>query len=671
MTKTISDRVRSWLAPWALCSVALAQAAGEGPTAAVPPADAFTRLPAMSSVRPSPSGKRLAIVVPCRNGFSCAAVMDLDPLGTPRVVASFSDADVRNLRWVNDDRLIYEAFKRMHIVGRGGGGTFAVNHDGTDERQLIAWVSDTLDVSNVSLPKMLPYSWSVYETFDDGSPDVLVRHQMFDGAGEPRGYQIARLDTVTGNRRSLNYGLPDRMRGWLLDGKREPRVVMTHEKSTNRVWWRGGASDWREVTDFQDFSEQAFGLWHLENDGKVLITARRAGDSEGLFKFDLGTGRVEAEPVVQVKGFDLHPYAVTDTQTNHLVGIELHTDRWQTYWFDEGLASVQRGVDAALPKGRVNLLHCGRCESSRFVVVSSVSDRQPGEYYLFDRAKSSLQRIGSERPWIDESTQGRRSFHRVAARDGLPLPVYVTRPATAARDEALPAVVLVHGGPWLRGSSLEWDAEAQFLASRGYLVLEPEFRGSEGYGWRLFHEGWKQWGRAMQQDLADTVQWAAQQGWIDKQRVCVMGGSYGGYAALMAPIVTPGVFRCAVSFAGVTDINLMYDVSWSDMSEEWRQYGMPVLIGDREKDRQMLAEASPLKRVAEIKIPLLVAQGVVDHRVPLIHESKFVSAARSAGVQVEEIIYPDEGHGFGNPDHYADYLRRVEAFLRKSLARDD
>jgi dipeptidyl aminopeptidase/acylaminoacyl peptidase len=257
-------------------------------------------------------------------------------------------------------------------------------------------------------------------------------------------------------------------------------------------------------------------------------------------------------------------------------------------------------------------------------------------------------------------------MHRVAARDGLLLPVYVTHPAGAPADRPLPTVVLVHGGPWVRGADLRWESWAQFLASRGYRVLEPEFRGSTGYGWTHFNAGFKQWGRAMQDDLVDTVQWAAKQGLTDAGEVCIMGASYGGYASLMGPITHPGVYRCAISYAGVTDIDLMYSISWSDFSEAMRLYSMPVLIGDREKDADLLAAVSPLKRAGEIKVPVLLAHGSADVRVPADHASKFARAAKRGGVPLEYVEYP-EGHGFVNPAHETDFLGRVERFLEKTL----
>jgi len=248
--------------------------------------------------------------------------------------------------------------------------------------------------------------------------------------------------------------------------------------------------------------------------------------------------------------------------------------------------------------------------------------------------------------------------------------VYVTRPAGARDGEPLPTVVLVHGGPFLRGHDLRWDPWAQFLASRGYVALEVEYRGSTGYGFKHFRAGWKEWGRAMQDDLADAVAWAAQQKLVDPKRVCVVGASYGGYAALMGPIRNPGVYRCAVSFAGVSDIDLMSDLVLSDMSEDWKRYGMPQLIGDTKTDRALLDAASPLRQAAKIGVPVLLVHGRLDRRVPIDHSEKFLGEARRAGVKVDWIEYSDEGHGFVNPANEADFLRRMEEFLARWLADD-
>lgn len=648
----------------ALLTVCCTSALGAQP----PSAEDFASRPAIESVVMSPSGRRMAILMPAADGRVRLGVMDLDPVGQPRVVAAFSDANVTDVRWVNDERLVFDAFQPGAVVKQGGGGTFAVNHDASDQVQLIAWKLFTDNAGSAIGSRVLPYGWFYHSTIDEVSDDILVMREVRDNLGDLTEIQLSRLNTKTRERRSLNLGIPDGTQSWLTDLDGHPRVVTARRSGRNKVFWRATqGSEWVELADFDSLSEPGFTPRWIDEDGSIIVTARQGGDTQGLFRLDPKTKRIDPQALVQVKGFDLFPVLETDSKTKRLLGLHIVADQPMSVWFDAKLQALQQAIDAALPKGRSNQIYCGRCESSRFFVILSRSDRHPGEYFLFDRSKGTLERLGAVRPRIDEASQGRQTLHRVAARDGLSLPVYVTHPPGSDAQQALPAVVLVHGGPWVRGASLGWSADAQFLATRGYRVIEPEFRGSEGYGFRHFRAGWKQWGMAMQDDLVDAVQWAARQGLVDPTRVCIVGASYGGYASLMAPIVHPGVFRCAASFAGVTDINLMYDISWSDFSEDHKRYGMPTLIGDQRKDEALLVAASPVKRVAELKIPVLLAHGGEDRRVPIVHAQRFLNAARDAGVAVEYQEYVSEGHGFFLATNQADYYMRLEKFLEKSL----
>lgn len=227
--------------------------------------------------------------------------------------------------------------------------------------------------------------------------------------------------------------------------------------------------------------------------------------------------------------------------------------------------------------------------------------------------------------------------------------------------------MLVHGGPWVRGADLSWDERAQYLAALGYRVIEPEFRGSSGYGAKLLRAGDKQWGLRMQDDLVDALAWAAKQGLVDDKRACIMGSSYGGYAALMGPIRDPQAYRCAISFAGVTDIKLRFDAWNSDMSSEAEEFILPELMGDPATDTEMLDKSSPLARVKEIKVPVLLAHGLLDRRVPIDHAREFVSAAKAAGVDIDYVLYEQEAHGFTKLKDEADYYRRVGACLAQHL----
>src|SRR5258706_863992 len=639
--------------------------------AAPPPVEDFTRAPFIGEVAISPSGTRLALAVPASNGRVQLGVMSLDPLAPAKPVMAVADSDIFDIRWVNDERLVFRAYNPDAPADRSYAGVFAVNHDGGELRQLMARVLGTSETAHIR-SRLLNWQWDLYRTIDDGSPDVIVSKTLFDEfAGrlrDVRDIQLSRLNTQTGVVRSLSRGVPNGTQSWVLDDQGQPRFVTVYGQGRRTIhWWAENEKAWVPLAEFTAYTHEGFQPWQVDPKGPVYVLSTSGHDTQALHHVDPATKRMDAEPLVALRDFDLVPVGEIDALSHRLLGLHFLAEQAGSYWFDKDMRKLQQSIDAALPAGRTNLLRCGRCASTRFLVVKSSSDRQPGEYYLVDRKELKLQRIGSARPWLKEDAQGTRSFHRVAARDGLPLPVYLTRPAAAKEGEPLPAVVLVHGGPFVRGHSLEWDAQAQFLASRGYLVIQTEYRGSTGYGLRHFRAGWKEGGQAMQDDLADAVAWAVQQRFADPKRVCIVGSNYGGYAALMGPIRNPGVYQCAVSQAGVTDIGLMYDIAWSDLGDEWKRYGMPELIGDPKEESERLTAASPLRQAASVKVPMMLPHAALDRRVPIVHSRKFRSEAERAGVKVEWVAYDDEGPGFVNPANRADYWRRVENFLSRSI----
>ncbi|MFN7724751.1 MAG: alpha/beta hydrolase family protein [Rubrivivax sp.] len=627
----------------------------------------YVRKPSFTDVSLSPSGKRLAMIIQLPSGRKAAAVLNLPISGPPRAVLNFDDADVTDVDWINDDRLRVKAVEidATAVVDEFGVGEFAVNHDGSNPRQLIVWTRAIGGNTGSHMRiRVLPFGWFVWGFPRDGSPDLIVTQRVLEGGRDAAHHKVGRLDTSNGVLTLVGMDLLPGTSHWVADAQGEPRAAVVNHKGREKLVLRKPGGGWEVLEDVAWPQNSVPAPALLETEDQLLVWAYRGQDTQGLYTYDLKARKLLPEPVVVLKGYDLSR-VVAEPKTQRLLGVRATTDRPWNAWFDPKLAQIQRAVDGALP-GRHNLLSCGYCSSSPFVLVSSASDRLPTEYFLYDVDKRSLQRVGGSRPWVQEAQQGRRTWHRVAARDGLELPVVVTHPAGSTEQQALPTVVLVHGGPWVRGSSLAWDEEAQFLASRGYRVLQPEFRGSDGFGARLWRAGIKQWGLAMQDDLQDVAQWAVKQGLSDGTRQCLVGASYGGYAALMGPVRHPGQWRCVASFAGVTDIDLMY-TAHSDFTVNWRSYGMPDMVGDRVKDAEQLKATSPLQRVAEIKVPVLMGYGWEDRRVPRAHAEKFISAAKDAKVDIEVVSYPHEGHGFGDEKNQADYYNRLAAFLARHL----
>jgi dipeptidyl aminopeptidase/acylaminoacyl peptidase len=334
------------------------------------------------------------------------------------------------------------------------------------------------------------------------------------------------------------------------------------------------------------------------------------------------------------------------------------------------MKALQGRVDAALP-GLVNTISVAARAETAWVLVDSYSDRVPHTWNLFNTETGKLNRVGESYPAIEPARMGSQEALRYKARDGLEIPALLTLPNGGARKN-LPLVVLVHGGPYVRGGEWGWDPQAQFLASRGYAVLEPEFRGSTGFGSAHFRAGWKQWGLKMQDDIADGARWAIAQGIADPKRICIAGASYGGYATLMGLINDPELFQCGVGWVGVTDISLLYTGHWSfrsDLQGSWKEYGMPELIGDIKEDAAQFKATSPIQQAARIRQPLLLAYGGSDQRVPVYHGRKFYDAVKATNQNVEMVVYDEEGHGWSLPKNRIDFWRRVEQFLDKHIGK--
>ena len=657
---------------------AAAQTASAPPAAPAAPAEvpvkSFFSAPLMARPVLSPDGKRMAVLAGNeRSGHRDLVVLTFGPPLSATLAARFSDADVAHVEWVNNERLVYTLTDQTENYDNNiCPGLWAVNHDGKESRRLVkndCWQYFLSNGSSIG-SRELPANHRLVSVLRDGSADVVIERFNFDSRRELRDTTPLRLNTATGQAVSAaKPGYPDNALQWEVDQQGRPRFVVTEAGSKATVHWRATDDDpWQPVATFDRYQG---GPGHFDPlligpDDQLYATAVRSDDARttALFRFDRKTLKLEPQPLVGITGFDFRGRLVFDHEKGQLLGVHYLADAAGTVWFNDDMKQLQARIDKRL-QGVINRLHvpeCGTC--SPWVVVETFSDRQPTLFLLWNRQSDALQSVGSAMPAIPAKLMAERDFVRFPARDGLSIPLHVTKPAGKG---PWPAVVLVHGGPWVRGGSWQWTSESQFLASRGYLVLEPEFRGSAGYGARHERAGFKQWGLKMQDDVTDATRWAIERQLADPKRICLAGASYGGYATLMGLIREPELYRCGVAWVAVTDINLMYDISWSDFSESWKRYGMPVRIGDQVKDAAQLEDTSPLKQAHRLKQPLLLAFGAADVRVPIDHGTKFRDAVRKTNSQVEWIVYNGEGHGFFKPENRFDFYERMEKFLATHL----
>jgi len=634
-----------------------------------PPIADFFANPEFSDVQLSPDARHLAVLVLGPNGRKRLAVVDLANNGI-KVVAQFDDVDVGEVEWVNPERLVLSTRDYQTAPGerRYAPGLYAVNRDGSDFRQL----AERSFAPNLSTSVYKPLPWHTWLTGQRGAQDsslIYVTSTVYTATREVDYTALLRLDTVTG--RSTAVAPPGKVRRWLLDQTGEPRIAVTRERNIETIQYREPASGtWRQLAQFDAYlkGKEAFTPLAFGPDGTLYVSARMGGDTLKLYAWDLAANRIDATPVLALDGYDFSGSLLVGK--GKLLGLRYLAERRGTRWFDQAMATTQAGIDAALPQ-TVNLISVAPRAATPFMVVASYADVQPVTFSLLNSATGQLTAIGASLPRIKATEMGKQKLVHYPARDGLTIPAWLTVPVNSD-GKNLPLVVLVHGGPYVRGTSWQWDGEVQFLASRGYAVLEPEYRGSTGFGSKHFHAGWKQWGLKMQDDIADGARWAIKQGVAASDRICIAGGSYGGYATLMGLVNDPDLYRCGIDLVGVTDIGLMYTGHWSfasDMSDDWKQYGMPELIGDPVKDAAQFKATSPIAQAARITQPLLLAYGALDKRVPLYHGKQFYAAVKQHNPQVEWVVYEEEGHGWSLPKNRIDFWSRAERFLDRHIGK--
>ncbi|MGK5078638.1 alpha/beta hydrolase family protein [Janthinobacterium sp. HLX7-2] len=648
---------------WALDAAPAAATVVSGPGALIP-IENFFESSSFSGAILSPDGRRLAVRVAPAGQRVRLAVLELASMQV-KVVAFFSDADVNNFRWVNDQRVVFDLADRQLAQGalRYGPGLYAVNADGSNYRQL---VTRTDFRQNKRAILMLPWNTFLLQSIgDQQSDDVFVAQPEFTRPGEINDLALLRLNTSTGIAKTI--AQPPGTRNWLFDKQGQLRIAQVRNGAQEEIHYRDSSdAPWRTLARFDAYSggKDAFTPAFFAPDGSLYVHAQHGRDKLALYRYDLEKNRLADTPLAASPDFDVQAEMLSSS--GHLLGLRYETDAQTTQWLDEKMQAMQKQVNALLPMS-INSLSTGWRSATPFILVRSVSDTMPVMYQLFNSETGSLSVLGSAHPAIVSSQMANKDLRHYKARDGLSIPAWLTIPKGGAKMR--PMVVLVHGGPWVRGS-WNWNAESQFLASRGYVVLEPEYRGSTGFGQHHFQAGWKQWGLKMQDDIADGARWAIAEGIADPRRICIAGASYGGYATLMGLINDPDLYRCGIDWAGVTDIELLRNGSWggySDVSEHYRQYGMPVLIGDPVKDAAQFKATSPLQQAARITQPLLLAYGSADQRVPLPHGRKFYDAVRKTNSQVEWVEYATEGHGWALPSTRYDFWSRVEQFLLKNI----
>jgi dipeptidyl aminopeptidase/acylaminoacyl peptidase len=605
------------------------------------PIEALSELPFLTDPTLSADGNRIAARV-TSEGKNWIGVWDLRAArDTPPHLLSAGDFDVRWLRWAGPHRLLVGVLLTRRYAGIEIPMTRVVTVDVDTWRALPLETGLGLVGDDV--------------IFVDPRGDYALISSQPTWNEYPA---VVRIDLATGQGNVVQRPR-DGVWNWFADRSGVVRAGVDYSENRIKLYYRAAAGEDLHRIDSRRYPR----------DGSVIDMIRFVTDTDhGIVVTNAVTGRFgvyDYNFTTDTRGEAIFEHPTADVTTpimgadGHVDGVSYEDDRRRIRWINPELQQIQDRIDRALPN-KVNLI-LDRSEDGMRILISSTAADDPGTYYVYDRNSRRIEAFASPYQRLAEQRFAPVrpiSFH---GRDGTEIPGYLTLPP-GGHEHGLPLVLMPHGGPFAR-DSWDFDPWVQFLASRGYAVLQVNFRGSTGYGRAYAERGIGQWGTGMIDDIEDGVDWLVHEGVADGGRVCIMGASYGGYAALWAPIRHPERYRCAISFAGVTDVRgmLRYDsrrFAATRYSREWRRW----VEGEERTD---LTAVSPLQQAARVRVPLLIAHGERDRNVPVSQSRDLVRAIGRAGTgaAMESVFYPEEGHGFVRPADSADFLHRVEVFL--------
>jgi dipeptidyl aminopeptidase/acylaminoacyl peptidase len=613
----------------------------------------------------SPDGKRLAATVPAR-GRENLVVIDLEKR-TRAVITAFDTYDVLEFSWINDQRLIFRVgFTRTALTEMQYKGTYAVDASGDNLKDL-SRVGTRSVSGNVAggLTSIVPRARIAGDK--DGEYIVemnLRRRESLD---------VYRLNTNTGRSELLTFDAPADTSSFILDSTLVARVAFASDLKNNKVqvWYRSDAKGaWGLITDWDGVSPTADKIVPIrfEKDNQTLIVSSNVGrDREALFRYDPVQKKlldmIVDDPLVDVDGG-----LIWSSKDQKVLGVRINAQKERIEWMDPAMKALQASVDGTLV-GYTNVLSFNPIDET-VALIRSYNEFDSGRYHLFDRKKNTLEALPEVAPWRKPEYWGERRYFSYAARDGLNIPAWLSLPPKT-EAKGLPLVVHIHGGPYVRTYGFAPSGDARFLSNRGYAVLEPEPRGSTDFGKKHHAGGIKQWGQKMQDDITDGILALVKAGIVDRDRVCLYGGSYGGYATLQGMVREPDLIKCGLATVAVTDLELFQTMGESDTNRgRWdSKHFFGTMVGDLKADAAMLAANSPARNADKIKGSVLLIMGAEDVRVPIRHADTMVAGMKRAGVKHELVVYAGEGHGFSRDDNRADLYSRMEKFFGEHIGR--
>lgn len=602
----------------------------------------FFRNPDRGFFRLSDDGNWLGFMQPVASGDSpprmnlfVQALEGGTPVGEARCLTRESERDIADYYWKGSNTLLY-----------------AKDFKGDENFHVVA-----VDTRSGAITDLTPYPGvraGIADDLPDDADHVLIAHNRRN----PEAFDVYRVNVHTGEE-VLVAENPGNVVAWHTDHHGRVRAATVSDGLQTTLLYRESEDREFEAIISTDFRDTVTPEFFTFDDRCIYALSNRGRDCLALVVID-PRNPDEEQVVYAAEGVDLD--GVAYSRLRHVLTAAVYqTDKVRYYFFDQLAAERHLRVSEALPGYEITLQSCSRDE--RKFIVAAYNDRTPGSRYIYDDDTGTLFKLCDINPALPEEAMAPVQPIQYTARDGLVIHGYLTLPR-GREPHSLPCVVNPHGGPWARDGWC-FNPEAQFLANRGYCILQMNFRGSTGYGRKFWEAGFGQWGLAMQDDITDGVKWLIEQGIADPRRIAIYGGSYGGYAVLSGISREPELYVAAVDFVGVSNLLTFLNTIppyWKPLLEK-----MYTMVGHPEKDRERLEATSPALNAHRIRTPLFIAQGANDPRVNKAESDQMVAALRSRGVSVEYMVKENEGHGFHNDENKFEFYERMEAFLSQHL----
>lgn len=622
--------------------------------------DAYIKKDKFDDIELSPNGDYYAITVPLEDRTILVVIRRNDGKITAQVAGERNSA-IASFDWVSSDRLLVSLAEKIGDLAKPQslGELFAIDAKTGSGEMLVGQrlQSEGLGIGTKIQAKKVESVWA--DLVDDLPADdanVIITVAPFNGDPYTRAEQ---MDVRTGRRMRIALA-PIRNASFITDNAGVVRFAHGYgEDNVGRLYHRkDNNSNWELISDesVSHLSESPIGF--SADNQTVYLQAEQAEGPDAIVAMDLST---KARKIV-LRDDDVDPARIIYRNGTRIpVGAAFMDGKPRTEFFDKQSreATLQRSMEAAFGGDAVTLT--SQTSDGRLVLVGVWSDRNPGDYYIYDTVTKKADLLLSKGDWVDPRKMASMSPFTFKARDGLALHGYMTVPQ-GSTGKNLPMVVMPHGGPFWVQDEWGFQPEVQMLADAGYAVLQLNFRGSNGYGAAFEHAGERQWGLTMQDDLTDATRWAITEGIADAKRICIYGGSYGGYASLMGVAKEPSLYKCAAGIAGVYDLPTMH--TDGDMQD---QGSTKTYVREWIGERDQLGAVSPSRMADRIKVPVFLAAGREDKRVPIKHSEIMEKALRTAGVPVETLYYNDEGHGFYLEKHRREFYTQLLAFLNRHL----